>query len=154
MRPGLPTAFGNRYAATFKATPQFSGVLMVMLALLCADGGADVATEENRGQVAITAEDLKLLPLVLQEPTGITLGATQGGRQSVRFEKKINGTLVIVEVVPSAGGSIQFKTAWKRPSETADAFFPAIRPRLTSVRRTPIVRLYSVCLSKARLLWW
>lgn len=78
--------------------------------------------EAQRGQVALTVDDLKLLPIVLRFPTTIAPGSTQYGRQSVRFEKKINGTLVVVEIVPSTGGSLQFKTAWKRPSETADAF--------------------------------
>lgn len=81
--------------------------------------------ESARGQVAITAEDLKLLPIVLGQPSSIVAGSTQNGRQSVRFEKKIDGTLVVVEIVPSAGSSVQFKTAWKRPSETADAFSPS-----------------------------
>lgn len=81
--------------------------------------------ESARGQIPITTDDLKLLPFVLQGSTNITRGSIQGGRQSVRFEKKINGTLVVVEIVPSAGGSVQFKTAWKRPSETADAFPPS-----------------------------
>jgi len=34
---------------------------------------------------------------------------------------KINGTLVVVEIVPSKGGTMQYKTAWKRPSEKIDA---------------------------------
>lgn len=87
-------------------------------------GHGNVAAEKARGQVAITADDLKILPIVLQEPTDITHGSIQGGRQSVRFEKKINGTIVAVEIVPFQGGAIQFKTAWKRPSETVDATSP------------------------------
>jgi hypothetical protein len=42
-----------------------------------------------------------------------------------RGSSRKNGTLVVVEIVPSVGGFIQFKTAWKRPSETADAFSPS-----------------------------
>jgi len=39
------TALGGRCVATFKATPQFSGVLMV---LICADGALMVLNTEGR----------------------------------------------------------------------------------------------------------
>ncbi|HCC53480.1 MAG TPA: hypothetical protein DEQ20_00925 [Desulfobulbaceae bacterium] len=86
----------------------------------------DQAAEARRTppQEEITTNDLKLLLIVLGEPTRIMVGTTQAGKQSVLFEKKINGTLVIAEIVPSGGGSMQFKTAWKRPSEKTDAVSP------------------------------
>ena len=49
-------------------------------------------------------------------------------RQAVLLRNKKNGTIVVVEIVPSAGGSMLFKTAWKRPSEKTDAFPPGHTP--------------------------
>jgi|GEM_PF-597725 len=91
-------------------------------------GNQEIENRRTPPQEAITVEDLKLLPIVLAEPSNITHGSIQDGRRSVRFKKKINGTLVVVEIVPSAGGSMLFKTAWKRPSERTDAVSPGHTP--------------------------
>jgi len=62
-----------------------------------------------------------LSPVNLYRPSSFFLQKEGRGEKPVRFEKKINGTLVVVEIVPFKGGTMQFKTAWKRPSEKIDA---------------------------------
>ncbi|MFV0437502.1 MAG: hypothetical protein ACK5PS_08950 [Desulfopila sp.] len=95
---------------------------------LKAHGNARLEAKRNPPQEQLTVDDLSLLPILLREPTRIQPGTEQNGRLSVRFEKKINGTLVVVEIVPSAGGSLRFKTAWKRPSGRTDAVSPGHTP--------------------------
>ena len=67
-----------------------------------------------RGQLAITAEDLKAIPYILTDYDNIRKGTSKDGRPSIIFEKRVDGTVNLVEVV-AGGRKIAAKTMWKNP---------------------------------------
>lgn len=85
-------------------------------------GNAEI--ERKRGQIAVTADDLKLIPEILDSYDNIRKGSEQGGQKSVVYEKRVNGTIYYIERVLRKGKVLAGKTMWKKPSAGADAASP------------------------------
>ena len=76
----------------------------------------DPDAEARRGQRAITADDFALLPAVLAAPDEIEpAGKTSTGLEVIRFKKRINGILVVVEEVLAAREYLAVKTLYVLP---------------------------------------
>lgn len=73
--------------------------------------------EAKRGQIAITENDIKKIPEILENPTDIEKGTDHKLGQTIRYIKKDNSnTTYVVEVVPDDSNSLIIKTMWKKPS--------------------------------------
>ncbi len=82
----------------------------------------DPAIEASRGQVAVTPDDIKLIPWILRNYDAVESGsATTKGKNSVRYEKRINGVVVYVEAETPKAGVLSSKTMWIKPSAKIDA---------------------------------
>ena len=76
----------------------------------------DAIKEAESGQLPITEKDLKLIPQVLRNYDSIEPGSISKGRKSVRYIKKVNGHIVIAEVIIPEKGILNVKTMWKKPA--------------------------------------
>lgn len=74
----------------------------------------DERREDTQGQEALTAADFAMIPHVVSAPDAVTPNAAAGGKKGVRFEKRVNGTLVFVTAEPNAKGQLRAVTMWKR----------------------------------------
>lgn len=82
--------------------------------------------ESRKGQIAVTEEDIKKIPDILENPTDIVIGTKNKDGDAIRYVKKYedNNTFV-VEVVPDKGNNLIIKTMWKKPIALADNLIPA-----------------------------
>ena len=78
----------------------------------------DTAREEARGQVTITGEDFARLPEVLGNPDRVVLSSkkTRKGLDAFIFEKKVDGTILVVEEVRTGQNTLAFRTMHKKPT--------------------------------------
>ncbi|MBL9176413.1 MAG: hypothetical protein JNM65_00025 [Verrucomicrobiaceae bacterium] len=74
----------------------------------------DERREDTQGQEALTAADFAMIPHVVSAPDAVTPNEAAGGKKGVRFEKRVNGTLVFVTAEPNAKGQLRAVTMWKR----------------------------------------
>lgn len=74
----------------------------------------DERREDTQGQEALTAADFAMIPHVVSAPDAVTPNAAAGGKKGVRFEKRVNGTLVFVTAEPNAKGQLRAVTMRKR----------------------------------------
>jgi len=88
---------------------------------LKAHGNKEKEARRNPPQIAITVNDLKMIPKIIQDYDDILKGSTEGGRKSIIYKKKVNGFIYYAEVVLKNKGILSGKTMWKRPSGSADA---------------------------------
>lgn len=79
---------------------------------------SDTAKETKRGNLPITADDLKVIPTIIDSPDLITTKIDKG-RNSLRYQKRVNGVIYFVEVVDDKGKKLTAKTMWKKPSRTS-----------------------------------
>ncbi|MBP2638211.1 MAG: hypothetical protein H6Q72_4118 [Firmicutes bacterium] len=72
--------------------------------------------ESERGQLPLTADDLKKIPEIINSYDSIKKGSPSGSHQSVIYQKRINGSVYYVEAVIPKKGVLRSKTMWKKPS--------------------------------------
>jgi len=92
-------------------------------------GNAEI--EASKGQIPITAEDLKRIPEIIDSYDNITKGSTNKGVKSVIYSKRINGNICYVEVILPRKGVLRSKTMWKEPAAVVHAM-PEASPHYTS----------------------
>ena len=79
-----------------------------------------VPGEGGRGQIPVTANDLKLLPLIVAHPDRIEeAGNTALGLQGIRYIKRINGYVIYVEEIRTGRKRLAATTFYKRKSRPA-----------------------------------
>jgi leucyl-tRNA synthetase len=82
----------------------------------------DPEVEEPRGQMAVTAEDIALIPWVVTQPDHVRhAGKTRRHLDGILYEKRINGFLCCVEEVREGAGLLAVKTLYKRKATGAHA---------------------------------
>ncbi|MDV3426957.1 MAG: hypothetical protein LIR50_07190 [Bacillota bacterium] len=82
----------------------------------------DPIAEAEKGQIAITPNDIKNIPDIISNPTDIVKGTDNKLGQTIRYIKNYNDNLTyVVEVVPDKGNSLTIKTMWKKPSALANS---------------------------------
>lgn len=87
-------------------------------------GNQDI--ESQRGQIAITKEDIKNIPDIINNPDSITKGTDNKLGQTIRYIKRYNdNTTCVVEVVPDNGSALIIKTMWKKPSTLTNSIAPS-----------------------------
>lgn len=74
----------------------------------------NVQTEAARGQQAVTAEDIALIPQVLSTPDSVTLSeeADAMGRPVLLFSKQIGGTYITAQAVTDGRKALTTNTLW------------------------------------------
>jgi leucyl-tRNA synthetase len=116
----------------------------------------DAAMESKRGLVAVTFEDLLLIPEIVEFPDKVSpAGKTATGLDGILYEKKINGWICYVEEVRTRHNLLATKTFYKKSaaasrageglaqtSETLRHTENKVKPETTNVKPTPGVDLY------------
>ena len=70
--------------------------------------------ENNRGQVAITEQDILNIPEIINNYDLVrNSGTTSDGRQSITFEKNINGNNIVVTYVSDKHSNLEIQTMYK-----------------------------------------
>ncbi|HZV33500.1 MAG TPA: class I tRNA ligase family protein, partial [Verrucomicrobiae bacterium] len=78
--------------------------------------------EEGRGQLAVTLEDIALIPWVVTQPDRVVYaGKTRRRLDGILYERRINGFLCCVEEVRESAGLLAIKTLYKRKAAGAHA---------------------------------
>lgn len=78
---------------------------------------SDATKEATKGQVAITSEDIKKIPYIIEDPSDIVKGTDNKLGETIRYIKKYtDNTTFVVEVVPENSNDLVIKTMWKKPS--------------------------------------
>jgi hypothetical protein len=97
------------------------------------DGGPDIEGYEHRieadtvrkvladhggDHLPVQKEDFAKLPEIVNSPDKVSVSGqkTKGGLQAVQYEKRFNGTTIVVEEVRTGHGKLALKTMYKRPS--------------------------------------
>jgi hypothetical protein len=74
----------------------------------------DAEGEAKRGQIAITDEDIKGIPLIIKNYDTVKhIGKTPKGLNVFEYRKKIDGTVVYVEEARTGKRTLTIKTMWK-----------------------------------------
>ena len=74
----------------------------------------NIQTEANRGQVAVTTEDFKLIPKIVTGFDNVSLsGTTENSNQAILFEKQIGDMYYLVSYVSDKNHNLEVKTMWK-----------------------------------------
>ena len=77
--------------------------------------------EELRGNIAVTREDLKMLPQILAEPDGVEFSAVEPrGFKRLIVRKRINGYFFTVEEVRGKNHQLQIVTCYKKAATARD----------------------------------
>jgi leucyl-tRNA synthetase len=97
----------------------------------------DDSFEQLRGLVGVTAEDFLHLPETLANPDRIeSLGKNERGLDLVRFTKRWNGTLLVVEEIRVSRNLLAVVTVFKKPATASDAAIGACSDTSETIRRT------------------
>lgn len=79
--------------------------------------------EKNKGQIAITTDDIEKIPDIINNYDSIETGSintnsiTGESSNSIRYIKQYNDNIsYVVEVVPNTGNTLEIKTMWKKPA--------------------------------------
>ncbi|MBP8016805.1 hypothetical protein KAZ01_02245 [Candidatus Gracilibacteria bacterium] len=105
----------------------------------------DVQIENKRGQIAITDNDIKLLPLILNSYDNITIGKEQDNVKSVKYEKKVNGNIYFVEVLLPRKNELLGKTLWKKKRSAAtDALSKTTASHTSEIGRLLVSSNYKI----------
>lgn len=82
--------------------------------------------EIQHGQIAITKEDIKNIPDIINNPDDITKGTNNKLGQTIRYIKRYNdNSTYVVEVVPDNSNALIIKTMWKKPSTLTNSIAPS-----------------------------
>lgn len=82
--------------------------------------------ESRHGQIAITKEDIKNIPEIINNPDNIIKGTDNKLGQTIRYIKRYNDhTTYVVEVVPDNSNALIIKTMWKKPSTLTNSIAPS-----------------------------
>ena len=82
--------------------------------------------ESQQGQIAITKEDIKNIPDIINHPDDITKGTDNKLGQTIRYIKRYNdNSTYVVEVVPDNSNALIIKTMWKKPSTLTNSIAPS-----------------------------
>ena len=74
----------------------------------------NIQTEANRGQVAVTTEDFKLIPKIVTDFDNVSLsGTTENHNQAILFENQIRDMYYLVSYVSDKNHNLEVKTMWK-----------------------------------------
>lgn len=83
--------------------------------------------ESQHGQIAITKEDIKNIPDIINNPDDITKGTNNKLGQTIRYIKRYNdNSTYVVEVVPDNSNALIIKTMWKKPSTLTNSIAPSL----------------------------
>lgn len=85
---------------------------------------SDPIKEAEKGQVALTKDDLKKIPQIIDSYDDILKGSQNEEGPSIRYMKHVNGTVYYVEVIKETKNGkkvLTNKTMWKEPSSPIDA---------------------------------
>ena len=87
--------------------------------------GGNPAAEASRGQVAITKQDFQRVPEVVGAPDLVeAMPPTHQGLPVLRYSKRFNRTVLVVEEVRQKRPGLAFKTLYKRTTATPRAATP------------------------------
>ena len=82
--------------------------------------------ETKKGQIAITREDIKNIPDIINNPDEITKGTNNKLGQTIRYIKRYNdNSTYVVEVAPDSSNALIIKTMWKKPSTLTNSIAPS-----------------------------
>lgn len=82
--------------------------------------------EAKKGQIAITKDDIKNIPDIINNPTDIVKGTKHKMGDTIRYIKRYNdNTTYVVEVIPDNSNSLIIKTMWKKPSTLTNSNAPS-----------------------------
>lgn len=89
-------------------------------------GHGDPAREAARGQLPITREDIARIPEVVSSYDAVQISRPGGGRRpaTIRYMKRVNGSVFIVEEVRNTAGDLAFKSMWKKKRSAAANALP------------------------------
>ena len=106
--------------------PLYSCALSFVRKVLLKSHG-DEKIENARGQVAVTSEDVKLIPDVIGNPDRILLGSDYRGKRTIIFQKDENGLMRVVTFSGSRTNALNVQTFYKKKSLSSltDANAPA-----------------------------
>lgn len=79
----------------------------------------DPVREAAVGQLPITQKDLKMIPQVLREYDQILPGSPNVNGKSVRYVKRVNGHIIVAEVLREERKTMAVKTIWKKPASVS-----------------------------------
>ena len=83
--------------------------------------------ENEKGQIAITKNDINKIPEILNNPDYITNGTNNKLGQTVRYIKEYSdNNTYVVEVVPEKSQTLIIKTMWKKPSALTNDIVPSL----------------------------
>jgi hypothetical protein len=76
-------------------------------------------TPKRKNEIAVTKEDVLLIPIIIENPDElIYAGKTSKGRDAIKYSKRVNGIIYIVEEVRTKQGSLSAKTMYKNRVDT------------------------------------
>ena len=106
----------------------------------------NIQTEANRGQVAVTTEDFKLIPKIVTDFDNVNLsGTTENHNQAILFEKQIRDMYYLVSYVSDKSNSLEVQTMYKIKAQKKNSasVSDANIPRLTSETNSGTSSLYN-----------
>ena len=78
--------------------------------------------ENSKNQIAITKEDIKNIPQIINNPDLIIKGSPNKEGASIRYIKTLSNAITyIVEIVPQKSKYLKIKTMWKEPTTVTHA---------------------------------
>ncbi|APM37955.1 hypothetical protein BS101_04000 [Clostridium kluyveri] len=76
--------------------------------------------EARKGQIAITSNDIKQIPNIINNYDYIKKGNLNRKNQTIVYMKDIKGMVYYVEVISESKNTLSSKTMWKKPSVTVN----------------------------------
>lgn len=86
----------------------------------------DPKTEEAKQQIAITKEDIELIPWIIDTADTIGKGETEKDVETIAYQKKVNETIYVYEEMRTGKGELVPTTMYKKRVATND--MPPARP--------------------------
>lgn len=77
----------------------------------------DVTYEKQRGQMAITPDDFAKVPEIANPENIMAVTRLKDGRFSVFYQKRVNGYVLLTELIGSQNGQMSLKTLMKKKTE-------------------------------------
>lgn len=101
-------------------------------------------TETKRGNINVTAEDIKNIPDILQTPDFIIYGTkTRNGNKAIVFAKNINSSTIFVEEIRTGRKKLAAQTLYKLP-RTIDVSFIKDAPELYAHNDPGTIKIVNV----------
>ena len=114
LKPSVAKSISNLIKSELKYSEIFIDTFKVRHAIA---GHGDALKEAKRGQIAITIDDFRFIPLAIKEPDKIEYGGKNRlGQDVLNFSKKIGNVLVVAVAVrvKSKGNIIVFESMYKK----------------------------------------